>query len=230
MKQKFDGYADKYDSWFMVNEKLFESELLLYKKALGDLEGKNVLSVGCGSGLFESNVKNFEIKGIEPSPDMAEIAQKRGMNVEVITIEAAELGENIYDVIYFNGSPSYIEDLETAYTKAYTALKKKGKLIVFDVPKESAFGFMYILAKKLNTFNHEFLDKAIPQVPYPLELAKNGIWYTTEEQIDIMKKIGYKNFRFYQTLLNNPMYTNEEVEEVIEGYKSGGYVAIITEK
>ena len=31
-------------------------------------------------------------------------------------------------------------------------------------------------------------------------------------------------------LVKNPLYTNEEPEEVIEGYKSGGYVAIIAEK
>ncbi len=39
-----------------------------------------------------------------------------------------------------------------------------------------------------------------------------------------------KNFKFYQTLLANPVYTNDDVEEVVEGYKSGGYVAIIAEK
>ena len=230
MKQKFDGYADKYDSWFMINDKLFESEFLLFKKALGDIEGKKVLSIGCGSGLFESNLENLSIEGIEPSEDMAEIAEKRGMKVKVSTVEDAELGNNIYDLIYFNGSPSYIEDLYTAYRKSYDALKDNGRIVIFDVPKESAFGFMYLLGKSLDTFDHPFLDKAMPEVPYPLELAKNGIWYTTEEQIEILKKIGFKNFRFYQTLLKNPMYTNEEVEEVQEGYKSGGYVAIIAEK
>ena len=52
MKPKFDGYAAQYDAWFMENDNLFQSELLLFKKALGDISGKRVLSVGCGSGLF----------------------------------------------------------------------------------------------------------------------------------------------------------------------------------
>ena len=34
-KQKFDGYASKYDEWFMVNDNLFTSELRLFKKVLG---------------------------------------------------------------------------------------------------------------------------------------------------------------------------------------------------
>ena len=34
--------------------------------ALGDVEGKRVLSVGCGSGLFESMIDISNIEGIEP--------------------------------------------------------------------------------------------------------------------------------------------------------------------
>ena len=31
-------------------------------------------------------------------------------------------------------------------------------------------------------------------------------------------------------LLKNPMYTNEDAEDVVPGYQSGGYVAIIAHK
>ncbi len=30
--------------------------------------------------------------------------------------------------------------------------------------------------------------------------------------------------------LKNPMYTNEDVEDVVPGYQSGGYVALIAHK
>jgi len=231
MKEKFDGYAAQYDSWFMENENLFNSELLLFKKAIGDYEGKKMLSVGCGSGLFESMIDSSNIEGIEPSKDMGEIAVKRGVNVIAFgTIETVDLKEDEYDVVYFNGSSSYMEDLELVYSKAYKALKKGGKLILFDVPKESAFGFMYLLGKQIGTYAHEALANVMPALPYPIELASAGIWHSSESKIDVLKKIGMKNFNFYQTLVKNPMYTNEEVEEVVEGYKSGGYVAIIAEK
>lgn len=68
MKPKFDGYAAQYDAWFMENENLFQSELRLFQKVLGDIQGKRVLSVGCGSGLFESMIDCGGIEGIEPSP------------------------------------------------------------------------------------------------------------------------------------------------------------------
>ena len=226
-KQKFDGYADKYDEWFMKNENLFTSELRLFEKVLGDITGKKLLSVGCGSGLIDSS----NIDGIEPSEDMGRIAEKRGINViKYGLIEDVDLPEETYDIIYFNGSSSYMEDLKPVYEKSLRALKKNGKLILLDVPKESAFGFMYLLGKSLNTYDHEFLEGAMPELPYPLALASSGVWHTTEEKINVLKELGIKNFDFYQTLIKNPLYTNEEPEEVSEGYKSGGYVAIIAEK
>ncbi len=230
-KQKFDGYAEKYDDWFMRNANVFESEFKLYKKALGDITGKRLLSVGCGSGLFESFIDCSNIEGIEPSEDMGKIAEKRGVKViKYGMIEDVDLPEKSYDIIYFNGSSSYMEDLKPVYQKCICALKEHGKLILFDVPKESAFGFMYLLGKSLGTYDHEFLKDAMPAVPYPLGLATSGVWHTTENKIEILKKLGMKNFSFYQTLTKNPLYTNEGPEEVSEGYKRGGYVAIIAEK
>ena len=230
-KQKFDGYAAKYDEWFMKNENLFISELKLFKKVLGDISGKKLLSVGCGSGLFESNIDSSNIEGIEPSEDMGQIAIKRGVNViKFGLIEDVDLPDNEYDIIYFNGSSSYMENLTPVYDKCRKALKEGGKLILLDVPKESAFGFMYLLGKSLNTYDHEYLEGAMPELPYPIALASSGVWHTTESKIEVLKNLGFSKFSYYQTLVKNPLYTNEEPEEVIEGYKSGGYVAIIAEK
>ena len=231
IRQKFDGYAKDYDEWFMENDNLFESELRLFKKSLGDISGKKMLSVGCGSGLFESCLDNADIDGIEPSKDMGSIAEKRGVRVICFdTAENVSLPDEKYDIIYFNGSSSYMEDLKAVYGKYLKALKTGGRLVLLDVPKESAFGFMYLLGKSLNTYDHEYLKGTMPSLPYPLALAASGIWHTTEEKTEILKELGIKDFDFYQTLIKNPMYTNEEVEEVADGYKSGGYVAIVAYK
>ena len=231
VKQKFDGYADQYDEWFMKNDKLFTSELRLFLKVLGNIEGKRLLSVGCGSGLFESYIDCSNVEGIEPSEDMGKIAEKRGVNViKYGMIEDVDLPENTYDIIYFNGSSSYMEDLTPVYEKSLRALTEGGKLILLDVPKESAFGLMYLLGKSLGTYDHPYLEGTMPELPYPLALASSGVWHSTEEKIEVLKNLGIKDFEFYQTLVKNPLYTNEEPEEVSEGYKSGGYVAIIAKK
>ena len=70
----------------------------------------------------------------------------------------------------------------------------------------------------------------MPKLPYPHELCCAGVWHSTEEKINVLKALGFHDFDFYQTLLKNPMYTNEDVEDVAPGYQSGGYVAIIAHK
>ena len=229
---KFDQYAAEYDAWFMENKKLLYSEAKLVAYFLKP--NTKIFSVGCGSGLFESILlQNFNIQikyGIEPSKNMAKIARKRGIKVELTTAEEMILAKNEYDFILFNGTPSYITDLAKAFEKAYKALKPSGKIVVIDVPKESSYALMYNLAKALETWDHPLLQGIHPQNPYPIEFVKIANWKTTEEKIASLKKIGFKNFKFAQTLTKHPLFSNLEEEEPIEGYDSGDYVAICASK
>ena len=87
------------------------------------------LSIGCGSGLFESILKDdygIEIThGIEPSTGMAEIAGKRGLEVKIGTAEDADFGFDEWDTVLFNGTPSYISDLEKAGEESLLRLIRK---------------------------------------------------------------------------------------------------------
>lgn len=228
----FDKYASEYDSWFFDNTNLLQSEVNLVAHFLKN--AGEVLSVGCGSGLFESILKKdfgIEIQtGIEPSEEMAEIARKRGVDTEIATAEEADFGVDKYDTILFNGSPSYITDLENVYHKAYAATKKGGRVVVIDVPKESSYGLLYNLAMSLNSWEHPLLKDVQPLDPYPIEFVKLANWRTTEENINLLKKVGFKDFKFAQTLTKKPVFSNNEIEQPIEGYDSGSYVAICAYK
>jgi len=231
-KNSFDKYAGEYDSWFFDNTNLLSSEVNLVAHFL-----KNpgiVFSIGCGSGLFESILKNdfdIEIKnGIEPSVGMAEIARKRGMNVEVVTAEEADLGIEKYDTVLFNGTPSYITDLESVVNKAFTSIKKGGKIVMIDVPKESSYATMYNLAKALDTWDHPLLKGIHPRDPYPIEFVRVANWRTTDEKIKLLEKAGFTNFEYAQTLTKHPIYSNQMIEQPIEGYDCGDYVAICATK
>jgi SAM-dependent methyltransferase len=228
LKNGFDEHASKYDAWFMENTNVLYSEVKLVAHFLTD--AKDVFSVGCGSGLFESILgKEFDISiknGLEPSKDMAEIARKRGLNVEITTVEEADLGVKKYDTVLFNGTPSYITDLQAAFNKAYNALKKGGKIIVIDVPKESSYALLYNLAKAVNTWEHPLLKNIHPANPYPIEFVKIANWRTTAEKIEFLKKTGFTDLKFAQTLTTHPIFSNQRAEEPIEGYERGDYVAI----
>lgn len=231
--EQFDKYANEYDSWFLKNENLLYSEVKLVAHFLKESAG-DVFSVGCGSGLFEAILDNeFSISiktGIEPSVGMAEIARQRGVDVTVTTAEDADFGVEKYDTILFNGTPSYITDLQLTFDKAYKALRKGGKVIAIDVPKESSYAIMYNLAKAVNTWDNPLLEGVHPQDPYPIEFVNIANWRTTAEKVEMLEKSGFEDMEFAQTLTKHPIYSNNVLEEPIEGYDCGDYVAICAYK
>jgi SAM-dependent methyltransferase len=228
MGKGFDEYAATYDAWFLDNPNVLESEVRLVASTLRN--AGRVLSVGCGSGLFEKIMRDeFGITvtdGVEPSPAMAEIARKRGMDVTEATAEEFDYPAGEYDTILFNGSPSYITDLDTVLSKVYAALKPGGRVVLVDVPKESTYGLMYNLAKALGTWDHPLLEGAYPPNPYPIEFVNVANWRTTAEKIALLEKNGFRNIESAQTLTTHPLYSDLAAEEPVPGHDRGDYVAV----
>ncbi len=228
MGKGFDEYAATYDAWFLDNPNVLESEVRLVASTLRN--AGRVLSVGCGSGLFEKIMRDeFGITvtdGVEPSPAMAEIARKRGMGVTEATAEEFDYPAGEYDTILFNGSPSYITDLDTVLSKVYAALKPGGRVVLVDVPKESTYGLMYNLAKALGTWDHPLLEGAYPPNPYPIEFVNVANWRTTAEKIALLEKNGFRNIESAQTLTTHPLYSDLAAEEPVPGHDRGDYVAV----
>ena len=232
MYNNFDQYAEEYDAWFLKNRNVLYSELKLVAYFLKN--AGEALSIGCGSGLFEMLLQketNIIIKnGIEPSKGMAEIARKRGMNVQMKTAEEADFGNNQYDTILFNGTTSYLSDLQTAFKKTYAALHNNGRVVVIDVPKESSYAMLYNLAKVLGTWEHPLLEGVHPPDPYPIEFVRIANWRTTVEKVTVLKNAGFTDFNYAQTLTRHPVYSDNAVEEPREDYDCGDYVAICAYK
>lgn len=228
MESGFDSYAEKYDSWFLDNRNVLNSEAALVAYFLR--KGQKILSIGCGSGLFEQILRNdygIDIRdGVEPSSDMAAIAVARGLEVEVATAEDCRVRPEEYDAILYNGCPGYITDLDKALRTSFASLKKGGKIILIDIPKESSYGILYNLAKAVGTWDHPLLEGIYPKNPYPIELASKACWRTTAEKVEAMRNAGFGDFEYAQTLTRHPLYSDNSVEEPVPGYDRGDYVAI----
>lgn len=232
MKQSFDQYASAYDAWFLDNPNVLLSEARLVARTL---EGTGrILSVGCGSGLFEKILRDdFGIDithGIEPSTGMAEIARRRGLEVTIATAEEASFGNGDFDTILFNGTPSYITDLESVVKKAYDALPAGGRVVLIDVPKESSYGLMYNLAKTLGSWDHPLLAGVFPPDPYPIALCQAANWRTTAEKKSIMTAAGFTGLEEFQTLTTHPLVSDTVAEHPTAGSDRGDYVAVIGHK
>lgn len=226
----FDAYSDAYDAWFQRNAQVLESEVRLVAKALGEFPGE-VLSAGCGTGLFESILRQqhrLDIRrGLEPAEPMAEIARKRGMEVAIAGAEAMPFPDASFDTVLFNGSPSYIADLDAAVAEASRILRPGGRAILIDVPAESSYGILYRLGGAYGSWDDPRLAGVPPEHPYPVELAGGANWRTTADKLACLERAGFRIDGSWQTLTRHPRYSNDAPEDPVPGYDRGDYVAVI---
>ncbi|MCJ7627005.1 MAG: class I SAM-dependent methyltransferase [Longimicrobiales bacterium] len=230
--QLFDEHATEYDSWFLKNRNVLQSEVELLAGVLKD-PGR-ALSVGCGSGLFEMILREghrIDIHfGLEPASWMAEIAAKRGMEVKIGPAEELPFDDDSFDTVLLNGTPSYIGDLRRAFTEAYRVLHGRGHIVVADVPAESSYGTLYRLAAMVGSWDEPSLKAIAPPVPYPIEFAAAANWRTTQEKLDLLREVGFHGLRTSQTLTLHPKFSDEAPETPIPGHDRGDYVAILGRK
>jgi ubiquinone/menaquinone biosynthesis C-methylase UbiE len=228
----FDEHAAQYDSWFLKNRNVLQSEVELLAGCLPD-PGR-ALSVGCGSGLFEMILRDahdIDVHfGVEPAEGMAEIAIKRGMEVKVGPAEGLPYEDDSFDTVLFNGTPSYIGDLKQAFTEAYRVLRAGGHIVVADVPAESSYGLLYRLAAHIGTWENASLRAIAPAEPYPVEFAAAANWRTTQEKLDLLEEVGFADPDSTQTLTRHPKFSDDAVEMPSPGHDRGDYVAIRARK
>ncbi|MGB5304062.1 MAG: class I SAM-dependent methyltransferase [Gemmatimonadota bacterium] len=224
----FDEYAHHYDTWFLKNRNVLQSEVLLLKRFL-DNPGR-ALSVGCGSGLFEHILRGehgIDIShGVEPAEGMARIAAKRGMNVKPGTAEHLPSEDNEFDTVLLNGITGYVDDLGPVFGEAARVLKQGGRIVVADVPAESSYGLLYALVGHIGSWDVPSLTNVAPAHAYPAEFVGRARWRTTGEKAEVLRSAGFVDLEFAQTLTRHPKYSNDSVEEPIDGFDRGDYVAI----
>jgi len=201
--EPFERHKAKYEEWFEKNVFAYKSELqairyLLPKRGTG-------VEIGVGTGRFAAPL-GIRV-GVEPSKAMREVAQKRGIEVIDGLAEALPFEDCLFDFALMVTTICFVDDIEASFKEAFRVIKPAGFFINGFVDRKSSLGKFYQKHRAKNVF------------------YKIATFYSVDELIFYLKKTGFQNLAFTQTIF----HTLEEIKEgeaIKEGYGEGSFVVV----
>jgi len=208
MKNIFDQYWKRYDTWYKRHKFAYLSELEVIKNVLPDAvkKGKG-LEIGVGTGRFASALGISD--GIEPSTKMAKLAQKRGIKVQIGNGENLPYRDEEFDFILIAITICFVQKPKKVISEANRVLKDRGKIILGIVDRNSFLGKFY--QEKESVF------------------YKEATFFSVKEMVKLLKDNKFGKFSFYQTIFHLPEKV-KTIEPSLKGYGKGGFVVISGEK
>ena len=205
--EPFETHTQKYEDWFDRNRFAYESELKAVKAMLPKKD-KGV-EIGVGSGRFAAplGIKS----GIEPSPKMRAIAEKRGIEVVNGVAERLPYNNETFDYALMVTTLCFLDDVDASFREVHRILKPNGYFINGFVDRESKLGKYY----EINKLNSVFYSVAR--------------FYSVDEVVRHLEKTGFRDFEFNQTIFHN-LRDIYNIEPTKPGYGEGSFVVIKARK
>lgn len=201
----FDDYTDAYDLWYDKHHNKYQSEIIALKKLIP--VGKKGIEIGVGTGRFSIP---FGIRvGVEPSPNMAKLAEEQGITVINGVGESLPFHNESFDYVLMVTTVCFLSDIPKAFSEAYRILKDQGKIILGIIDKNSPLGKEYEKMKKDNKF------------------YSDAHFHSTEELTELLKNAGFIKLDYWQTLFN---ISDDAIEYPKHGYGEGSFVVIQSTK
>jgi ubiquinone/menaquinone biosynthesis C-methylase UbiE len=199
----FDENAEHYDQWFEEHDPIYQAELRALKRLMPDVE--NAIEIGVGTGRFA--VPLGISVGVEPSANMAKIAARRGVTVTQAYGENLPFPDRTFDLALLVTVLCFVDDVSTVLREVGRILKPKGYILIGMIDPASPLGQSYETHKASSTFYRE------------------AHFHDVDEIIDLLKKFGFQDFEFCQTVFQSNPNTPED--PIIEsGYGQGAFVVI----
>lgn len=148
MGETFTGLADRYETWFVNNKEIFQSELALLKDLLPTFS--RGLEIGVGTGIFAQALGIST--GVEPSEEMALRAESRGIQVFREKGEKLSFENENFDLVVMVTVDCFLSDLGQTLREAHRILQPGGSLVMGFIDKSAPLGKIYEAKKHHNEF------------------------------------------------------------------------------
>ncbi len=136
VRKKYNIIAKRYHKLRTRGQGWFYNEMLEMPttlKLLGNVKGKKILDLGCGTGIYAKILtkKGAKIKGIDISEEMIKIAKKENPKVEfkVGNMDNLPYKNKEFDIILAALSINYLKEWYGVFKEVRRVLKNKGMFV-----------------------------------------------------------------------------------------------------
>ncbi|MBU1074841.1 class I SAM-dependent methyltransferase [Patescibacteria group bacterium] len=223
--EKTEDYYNKYGTWY-DNERIEGYYEMINKREVEIVkkygEGKDVLEVGCGTGIILNEVNKFAgaANGIDLSPGMLERAKEKGLNVQVANAKSIPFDDNTFDVVYSFKVLAHIPEIEETIKETTRVVKDNGTLVLefynsYSLKKLA--NWIYNIVKKRDVYiRYDSIGKVKSYLPDDWEL----VGYHGIKVLALGQKLSTKKFFMsLERLLANSFMK-----------MFGGYIVVILKK
>ncbi len=205
--EPFEQYTGEYERWFRKHILVYESEVQALRQLLPPFN--RAVEIGVGSGRFARPL-GIPI-GLEPSRQMANLARRRGISVQIGIAEALPYRSEAFDLVLLVTTICFLDDLPAALQEIHRILRPHTHLLIGFIDRESEIGRIYQKFKQQNVFYRVATFFSVPEVERALTRA------------------GFGHFRYSQTIFH-PLDKICRVEPARSGYGEGSFVGILAQK
>jgi len=172
----FSRFADRYDAGLLgrISRPFYRAIEAAAASSL--TPGVKVLDVGCGTGaLLAQLVRKFDIvgTGIDPSPQMVQIAQSAHPSLEITAAAAEELpfADNSFEVVLACLTYHHFANPHAFVAEASRVLAPGGKLVVAEPVLPPAVNALLALSAQIIRHDEVFQ----PPVALVQQISRNGL-------------------------------------------------------
>ncbi len=200
--EPFEKHTRRYEEWFEEHPDLYRWELKAIEHLLPDFSKGVEIGIGTGRFALPLGIR----RGIEPSPKMAMIAMKKGLEVIPGIAEEIPLPDESVDFVLMVTTICFIDDPLQALKEIYRILKPDGTVIVGFVDRDTPLGDYYLEHRQESRF------------------YAPATFFSAGEVSGLLHEAGFDELKAVQTLFGKRL---ESMEGGIRpGWGEGAFVAI----